>query len=79
MSSSNNLNFPDLPTYIKTSQETKKVVEPTTSKILPLIEVERKAILEAIEQLRGDKLLAARLLGIGKTTLYRKLKEYSQI
>jgi two-component system response regulator HydG len=26
--------------------------------------------------LNGDKLLAARLLGIGKTTLYRKLKEY---
>jgi len=27
-------------------------------------------------KLNGDKLLAARLLGIGKTTLYRKLKEY---
>ncbi|HEV2101180.1 MAG TPA: helix-turn-helix domain-containing protein [Candidatus Acidoferrum sp.] len=24
----------------------------------------------------GDKLVAARLLGIGKTTLYRKLKQY---
>jgi transcriptional regulator of acetoin/glycerol metabolism len=26
--------------------------------------------------LKGDKLMAAKLLGIGKTTLYRKLKEY---
>ncbi len=26
---------------------------------------------------RGDKLAAARLLGIGKTTLYRKLKQYN--
>jgi two-component system response regulator HydG len=25
---------------------------------------------------KGDKLMAARLLDIGKTTLYRKLKEY---
>jgi two-component system response regulator HydG len=30
----------------------------------------------AIARLNGDKLMAAKLLGIGKTTLYRKLKEY---
>jgi transcriptional regulator of acetoin/glycerol metabolism len=28
--------------------------------------------------LHGDKLTAAKLLGIGKTTLYRKLKEYGE-
>jgi two-component system response regulator HydG len=44
--------------------------------VVPLSEMEKRAILGAIEQLKGDKLLAARLLGIGKTTLYRKLKEY---
>jgi two-component system response regulator HydG len=44
--------------------------------VVPLAELERKAILNAIRDLGGDKLLAARLLGIGKTTLYRKLKEY---
>ena len=38
--------------------------------------MEKQAILGTIRQLRGDKLMAARLLGIGKTTLYRKLKEY---
>jgi len=37
---------------------------------------EREAILDAIRMLKGDKLKAAKLLGIGKTTLYRKLKEY---
>ena len=35
-----------------------------------------EAILGAIRALNGDKLQAAKLLGIGKTTLYRKLKEY---
>jgi two-component system response regulator HydG len=41
-----------------------------------LAELERDAILGAIRTLNGDKLQAAKLLGIGKTTLYRKLKEY---
>jgi two-component system response regulator HydG len=44
--------------------------------VQPLAELERAAILSAIRALHGDKLQAARLLGIGKTTLYRKLKEY---
>jgi DNA-binding NtrC family response regulator len=41
-----------------------------------IAELEKQAILSTITQLNGDKLTAARLLGIGKTTLYRKLKEY---
>ena len=34
-------------------------------------------ILRTITDLHGDKLQAARLPGIGKTTLYRKLKDYA--
>ncbi len=41
-----------------------------------LAEMEKRAILTTLDQVKGDKLLAARLLDIGKTTLYRKLKEY---
>ena len=41
-----------------------------------LADLERDAILSAIKTLNGDKLQAAKMLGIGKTTLYRKLKEY---
>jgi DNA-binding NtrC family response regulator len=44
--------------------------------IKPLAEVERSAILQAIEYTKGDRTLAAAMLGIGRTTLYRKLKEY---
>ena len=46
------------------------------TQLTTLAEMERQAILGAIRALNGDKLQAARLLGIGKTTLYRKLKEY---
>ena len=44
--------------------------------VLPLEELERRAILRTLRETGGDKLAAARLLGIGKTTLYRKLKQY---
>jgi DNA-binding NtrC family response regulator len=44
--------------------------------IVPLPELERRAILDAIRYTKGDRTMAASLLGIGRTTLYRKLKEY---
>ena len=44
--------------------------------IVPLAVQERQAILSTLDTLKGDKLMAAKVLGIGKTTLYRKLKEY---
>jgi len=48
-----------------------------TLKIVSIAELEKRTILHAITELHGDKLQAARLLGIGKTTLYRKLKDYA--
>jgi len=47
-----------------------------TKRVAPLAVQERHAIFEALRITDGDKLKAAELLGIGKTTLYRKLKEY---
>jgi DNA-binding NtrC family response regulator len=44
--------------------------------IMPLSEIERRAILQALHFTKGDHTTAAQLLGIGRTTLYRKLKEY---
>ena len=45
--------------------------------VVPLAELERHAILNALEYTQGDRAVAAHLLGIGRTTLYRKLKEYN--
>src|SRR5580692_5406477 len=50
--------------------------EGSAPEVKTLADLERDAILGAIRTLHGDKLQAAKLLGIGKTTLYRKLKEY---
>jgi len=72
----------DLPTTIQSWREQ---IEPASERLLPrrgimpIAELEKQAILGAIEMLHGDKLEAARLLGIGKTTLYRKLKEYGAL
>ncbi|MGA2903134.1 MAG: sigma-54 dependent transcriptional regulator [Candidatus Korobacteraceae bacterium] len=68
----------DLPTQIRDSQALSAAPEAATdtAAITPLDELEKQAILHAIQVLDGDKLEAARRLGIGKTTLYRKLKEY---
>jgi two-component system response regulator HydG len=49
---------------------------PEKNELLPLEELERRAILRTLRETSGDKLSAARILGIGKTTLYRKLKQY---
>lgn len=49
-----------------------------SDEVLPLEELERRAIMRALRESSGDKLAAARLLGIGKTTLYRKLKQYDE-
>ena len=82
------LHLGDLPTQLqqrgiehnldlRRAAEADGAAEPTGGiPVKPLADLEREAILGAIRTLNGDKLQAARLLGIGKTTLYRKLKEY---
>ena len=47
--------------------------------VIPLTELERRAIMNALEYTKGDRAVAAHLLGIGRTTLYRKLKEYNLV
>ena len=52
-------------------------VPQTLEGVVPLLELERRAIMNALEYTKGDRAVAAHLLGIGRTTLYRKLKEYN--
>jgi DNA-binding NtrC family response regulator len=71
------IHMTDLPSSIAATS-THLVNATPTGSIARISDLERQAILGAIAQLHGDKLMAAKLLGIGKTTLYRKLKEYGE-
>jgi two-component system response regulator HydG len=86
MSSGPVLHTVDLPTQLQdfhahlgasAANEEEQTVEEVCS-VISIAEMEKQAILSTVRQLNGDKLMAARLLGIGKTTLYRKLKEYGE-
>jgi two-component system response regulator HydG len=76
LSSAHEIQLRDLPTQIYSAPlEMTGAIAPQAG-IVPIAELEKHTILHALAQVNGDKMLAARLLGIGKTTLYRKLKEY---
>lgn len=67
----------DLPAYLHPSfQHADTDSRKDPGEIIPLAQVEKNTIMNALERLKGDKMATARLLGIGKTTLYRKLREY---
>jgi two-component system, NtrC family, response regulator AtoC len=53
--------------------EARPVAPPTTD----LEDIERATIQRVFEQVKGDKALAGRMLGISRATLYRKLKRYN--
>jgi len=67
------LHMGDLPSNLQQGGSDKSL---DSDELTTLDEMERRAILRALRETNGDKLAAARLLGIGKTTLYRKLKQY---
>ncbi len=46
------------------------------NEVRPLVELEKEAILHALEVVGGNRRRAAELLGIGERTLYDKLKRY---
>jgi two-component system, NtrC family, response regulator AtoC len=50
---------------------------PPTPPTTDLEDIERATIQRVFEQVKGDKALAGRMLGISRATLYRKLKRYN--
>jgi two-component system response regulator HydG len=63
----------DLPSAMLYHRACQSSARPDISTLQTL---EQQAIRQALQATGGDRVRAARLLGIGKTTIYRKLKEY---
>jgi two-component system response regulator HydG len=71
------LTVDDLPEKIRKYQRSHVVVaSEDPGELVPLEEVERRYILRVMEAVGGNKTVAAQVLGLDRTTLYRKLERY---
>jgi DNA-binding NtrC family response regulator len=66
-------NAPKLP---ETSDVPAPIIDPDDNTIVPLAELERRAIAHALRVTGGNVTRAARALGIGRATMYRKLDRF---
>ncbi len=71
-----NITPEDLPGHLMTRGEGTFVVAQALAKQLTLHDLEREYIAKVLERTHGNKTEAARILGVDRTTLYRKLEEY---
>jgi len=67
----------DLPERVQQHQRTELVVPSSQpDELVPMEEVERRYILKVLDTLAGNKRQAAKVLGMDRRTLYRKLEKY---
>jgi DNA-binding NtrC family response regulator len=73
------IDFIDLPPSITSGVPVDQGMEAPSSGLTTtdLEDIERATIERVFEQVKGDKALAGRMLGISRATLYRKLKRYN--
>ena len=79
----------DLPTAIRAASSSPEIVAAAVTSAPAMAEpiqgetptdleaLERETILRVFNQVNGDKMLAGKMLGISRATLYRKLKRYN--
>jgi len=68
----------DLPPAIRGAEDSgPAAVDAAELSTTALADLERITVLRVFEQAGGDKVLAGKMLGISRATLYRKLKRYS--
>jgi DNA-binding NtrC family response regulator len=71
----------DLPPVIRSLSPTSDIAGNTSAQsslsATDLEDIERATIKRVFEQVKGDKVVAGKMLGISRATLYRKLKRYN--
>jgi DNA-binding NtrC family response regulator len=71
------LTVDDLPERIRAYKPSHVLVASDDPKeLVPLEQVERRYILRVLDSVHGNKTVAARILGLDRVTLYRKLERY---
>jgi two-component system response regulator HydG len=71
------LDVPDVPPEVHQPRQLTAGVRATAGLAgVSLNELEKQAIMETLAKTRGNREKAAKILGIGERTLYRKIKEY---
>jgi len=69
----------DLPERVSTYQSTRiNPIDVDAEQVLPLEELEKRYIERVLKVVAGNKTRAARLLGLDRRTLYRKLERYRE-
>lgn len=73
---SDRIELKNLPQYLIKQKETVRPMN--NNKTLPVLleSVEKEALIEALEKTGGNKLRAAKVLGISRAWLYKKIKQY---
>jgi transcriptional regulator of acetoin/glycerol metabolism len=74
ISEDENLNQTNLPAYLRTIRPEKP--RPAADRIMPLSILEKDAIQKALQLYNGNMTKTSKALGIGRNTLYAKIKKY---
>jgi len=76
MGNNTTIGVADLPPAMLTASHNDAPLQNAVAKGYTLYELEREYIKRVMESTKGNKTEAARILGVDRTTLYRKLEEY---
>ncbi|TCO72671.1 sigma-54-dependent Fis family transcriptional regulator [Marinisporobacter balticus] len=69
------LDYKHLPNYMKSSNLPKRLG--LVDELMSLEEIEKMAITKTMQEVNGNIALASKILGIGRSTLYRKIEKYA--